>query len=281
MAYNTGQPATPPPFPNQTVPDNKSPPVIGNPAAHGNRPNTVTTPLYGNQAHPAQETQPPLTISSTLRPRNHHTLPIDDQVLLDHKEITNYYKEYEKRVARPDEAVKWYHQFAWAVARHSAAEELILYPLFEAHLGDYGRRCAESNRAEHMQVKLILTELEDTSHHLPEFSTKMKELMMNLEHHMQHEENEELVKLREVISEPDRVTAGVSFERRKMIVSTRPHPMTPEQPAFLESLVEMMAAPVDKLRDLFRTFPTPEEIEKVKPTDATPSKDDALRRAPL
>lgn len=50
------------------------------------------------------------------------------------------------------------------------------------------------------------------------------------------------------------VSAGKSFDRTKMLVPTHPHPGAPDKPPF-ENVAGLLALPLDKLRDLFRSFP--------------------------
>jgi hypothetical protein len=41
--------------------------------------------------------------------------------------------------------------FVWELARHSIAEEIVVYPAFEKHVSN-GQKMAEKDRAEHQQV---------------------------------------------------------------------------------------------------------------------------------
>ena len=54
----------------------------------------------------------------------------------------------------------------------------------------------------------------------------------------------------------DDVTADMakSFERTKMFTPTRSHPSAPDKPPF-ETAAGLLAAPIDRLTDLFRKFP--------------------------
>ena len=45
-----------------------------------------------------------------------------------------------------------------------------------------------------------------------------------------------------------------SFDRTKHFVPTRSHPSAPDRPPY-ETVAGMLATPMDKLKDLFRTFP--------------------------
>lgn len=47
--------------------------------------------------------------------------------------------------------------FTWELARHSVAEELVLYPAMERYLeGERGREMAEKDREEHQTVLALV-----------------------------------------------------------------------------------------------------------------------------
>ena len=51
-----------------------------------------------------------------------------------------------------DQQERWANEFRWELARHSAGEELVVYPSFEKYLGAEGKRMADEDRAEHQEV---------------------------------------------------------------------------------------------------------------------------------
>jgi hypothetical protein len=50
----------------------------------------------------------------------------------------------------------WANYFRWELARHSLAEELLLYPAFEEYLGPEGKKIADEDRADHKEVFIML-----------------------------------------------------------------------------------------------------------------------------
>ena len=76
---------------------------------------------------------------------------ISDTIKEDHREIEKYYKNI-LNAANDDEATRWQNQFTWELARHSIAEELVVYPAFEKYLGIEGHDKAEKDRAQHQEV---------------------------------------------------------------------------------------------------------------------------------
>jgi K+/H+ antiporter YhaU regulatory subunit KhtT len=77
---------------------------------------------------------------------------IIDAIKKDHREIEEYYQHI-LNASDNDTATRWQNQFVWELARHSIAEELVVYPAFEKNLGDKGHQMAEKDRAEHQTVR--------------------------------------------------------------------------------------------------------------------------------
>lgn len=94
------------------------------------------------------------------------------------------------------------------------------------------------------------------------FVPKLEEIWTELEHHIEEEESKDLPDLeRALSSRPIRGSSDGSsetlarkFERTKAFVPSRSHPAAGENPYF-ESAVGMLAAPIDRIADLFRKFP--------------------------
>lgn len=78
--------------------------------------------------------------------------------------------------------------------------------------------------------------------------------MADLEEHIIEEEKDDLPALDSAIDEVEAQSLADSFERTKAFVPTRSHPSAPNKPPF-ETVAGLMAAPLDRLSDLFRKFP--------------------------
>lgn len=76
---------------------------------------------------------------------------ISSAIKQDHREIESYYQNI-LNAKNDDEATRWQNQFVWELARHSIAEELVVYPALERLLGSKGHDFAEKDRAEHQEV---------------------------------------------------------------------------------------------------------------------------------
>lgn len=77
---------------------------------------------------------------------------VSNSIIHDHAELKDYYNNI-KKATRDDDKIKWQNQFVWELARHSIAEELVVYPAFEEHIPN-GLKMAEKDRTEHQQVCL-------------------------------------------------------------------------------------------------------------------------------
>src|SRR5437879_4933418 len=78
--------------------------------------------------------------------------PISNAVKKDHSDIETYYNNI-INAKNDDEATRWQNQFTWEVARHTIAEELVVYPAFIKTLGEQGKQMSEKDRAEHQTVR--------------------------------------------------------------------------------------------------------------------------------
>lgn len=87
-----------------------------------------------------------------------------------------------------------------------------------------------------------------------EFEPTLRNLWGDLSAHIRKEEEEDLVQLEKGLTQNDSAQLSTNFERTKMFAPTRSHPMAPDKPPF-ETVAGLMAAPMDKLADIFRKFP--------------------------
>lgn len=76
---------------------------------------------------------------------------VSDVVKTDHRELEDYYDKM-MRATDDDTKTRWQNQFCWELARHSIAEELVVYPAMEKNLGVAGKDQAEKDRAQHQTV---------------------------------------------------------------------------------------------------------------------------------
>ncbi|KAH8103296.1 hypothetical protein BXZ70DRAFT_888910 [Cristinia sonorae] len=171
-----------------------------------------------------------------------------------------YHDQYKSARERNDvdAQARWARQLTWEIARHAVGEEIVVYPLLEKHLGAKGKQLADHDREEHMKVKKELHDLESLKPGTPEFHSLIERIMADLHHHNDDEEINDLPMLEPVLGDTGSKQAAQSFKTTKKFVPTRSHPSAPNQPP-LETLAGFLAAPLDKLKDMFSKFPTAEE----------------------
>lgn len=87
-----------------------------------------------------------------------------------------------------------------------------------------------------------------------EFDETLSVLWKNLKQHMEQEQHKDIVALEERMSAAESEEMARGFERTKMFTPTHSHPAAPDRPPF-ETVAGLMAAPLDRIRDLFRKFP--------------------------
>ncbi|KAI0537586.1 hypothetical protein GGR58DRAFT_513678 [Xylaria digitata] len=184
---------------------------------------------------------------------------VDEAIKEDHRQLKDYYN----RVINSkdlDEQERYGNAFIWELARHSIAEEIVVYPAFERDIQG-GQGIADNDLAQHQNIKEQLYEFQKLKPRDHAYLSTLKRLFEDLQTHIKEEEENHLVKLEKKLSLSESKELSHSFERTKMLTPTRSHPSTPNKPPF-ETVVGLMTAPVDKLRDLlFTKFP-----EKKMPT---------------
>jgi len=189
---------------------------------------------------------------------------VSDVIKTDHRELEQYY-EHIVNATSEDEKTRYQNLFVWELARHSVGEELVVYPVFEKQVQG-GKALAEEDRKEHQKVKEQLYQFQKMKAGDPNFDPTIKTLMSELKEHIKHEEDNDLPKLEKAISREESKSLAKSFERTKKFVPTKSHPSAPDKPPF-ETVVGLMAAPIDKLQDLFKKFPRTDSREGVPHQD--------------
>ncbi|KAG9018217.1 hypothetical protein FRB90_011852 [Tulasnella sp. 427] len=184
---------------------------------------------------------------------------ISEEIIRDHRELEEYYSKYLSATTEKEQN-EWANQFRWELARHSAGEELVLYPAFEKYLGAEGKQIADEDRAEHLEAKEQLYQLERTNVTDSNFPTLFKKLMEDLRTHMKSEEEKDLVKFEAAIPREESQSLAKSFQRTKQFVPTRSHPSAPDKGGLFQNAAGLAAAPIDKLRDMFSSFPEQEKV---------------------
>ena len=80
---------------------------------------------------------------------------LTEAVRRDHLALDGFYQQI-IQASDPGAQGRFRNIFTWELSRHSAGDELVLFPAFEKHLGN-GRSFARRDRDEHQVVSIINT----------------------------------------------------------------------------------------------------------------------------
>lgn len=210
-----------------------------------------------------------------------HKATLQTAVVQDHAELKRCYDEY-KAATADDGKTRWGNAFVWGMTRHALGEELVVYPgkttskglivsqryvtvytqdsntrriqtALDKYLGEEGRQWAAKDRKDAQHLKESLYGFDHMSLTNPHREVLVDILWGDFAHHARQEEEIQLPKLESVLGgESERLAR--SFERTKRFTATRSHPLAPNMVPFATAAA-FMAAPIDKLRDVFRSWP--------------------------
>ncbi|KAI0486175.1 hypothetical protein F4859DRAFT_511176 [Xylaria cf. heliscus] len=179
---------------------------------------------------------------------------VSEAIREDHRQLKDYYNRAVNSTD-PDEQERYGNAFIWELARHSIAEEIVVYPAFEREIQDDGPSIADKDRAQHQGLKEQLYRFQNLKPKDEAYVPTLKRLFEDLQNHIKEEEENDLVKLEKQLSLTESKELSHSFEQTKMLTPTRSHPSAPNKPPF-ETVFSLMAAPIDRIRDLlFTKFP--------------------------
>lgn len=169
-----------------------------------------------------------------------------DILTTDHREMIDLLEQIEK-TDDPDERRALADAVTAEVMRHSVAEELFVYPVYERVVTD-GSDEVEHDKEEHQEIEETLKKLESLEPKGPEFMRVVRELKDQLDHHADDEESDQFPKLRANVSAEDLLDLGRKVDAAKKVAPTRPHPDSPHSELF-HMTVGQGVGMVDRLRD--------------------------------
>lgn len=124
--------------------------------------------------------------------------------------------------------------------------------------------------ADSHQVKKDLYQLQDMAPDSKDFFPLLDTLLKDLHEHIEHEKNEDMPRLEDILSREESKSLANYFEKTKLIIPTRSHPSAPNKPYF-ENFAAMLAAPIDKFMDLLRAFPEGGKLGDVSSASEAPA----------
>ncbi|KIZ02650.1 putative hemerythrin-like protein [Monoraphidium neglectum] len=171
---------------------------------------------------------------------------IVDAITDDHKRLFSYCDQLRGQGLGHDQREHLRHQLVHDLAVHSLSEEEVLYPALKNACGNEMRNHVLD---EHTTLKHILMDIDKMDADDPNFNPRLDELVHELRHHVQEEEEKVLPMFASKVPTSDLEHLGDKFERTKGQVPTRPHILAPNKPATGNVVVDRLTAPLDKLRD--------------------------------
>jgi hemerythrin superfamily protein len=130
----------------------------------------------------------------------------------DHRKVEKLFSNIEKGNGNREELFK---ELATELTVHAEIEEKLFYPA--AKDADPTRDLVLESYEEHKQVKMVLSDLEQTDKKTEEWLAGLKVLMEDVQHHVKEEENELFPKVKDkVLSKQQLEDLGARLEEMKM-----------------------------------------------------------------
>lgn len=120
-------------------------------------------------------------------------------------------------------------------------------------LGTRGQNWVAEDRKDTQHFKESVYAFDSMSLANPHREPLLDIIWRDFHYHARNEEEVHLPQLESVLGEESRRVAK-SFERMKMFTATRSHPGAPNATPWATAAA-LMAAPVDRVRDVFRSWP--------------------------
>jgi hemerythrin superfamily protein len=165
-----------------------------------------------------------------------------------HNEVDDIFTRLEQMDwATDDKVQRLAEQVVTSLVKHSVAEEIYLYPTVRKVVAG-GDDIADHEISEHDEAEQTMKRLEALTPGEVEFWPTLHELIGEIRHHVQDEENDLFPKLRAACSREQLQELGRRVEQVEAVAPTRPHPASPSEGAALAALAPG-AGLVDRVRD--------------------------------
>ena len=148
----------------------------------------------------------------------------------DHREVEGMFRQIEGLGASRDgsERRQLVDRVTIELVRHSAVEEMYLYPATRRALPD-GDGLADEEIKEHAEAERLLKDLQDLGPGA-DYDAKLQKLMASVREHIRHEEQVLFVELSKSCSSGELQDLGEKITAAKKLSPTRPHPDAPDTP---------------------------------------------------
>jgi hemerythrin superfamily protein len=168
-------------------------------------------------------------------------------IVTDHREVEQIFRELETRQGTPEHRRSLADHVITELVRHSVAEEQYMYPAARRYL-ENGDELADHELEEHAEAEQVMKQLEGIPADDPRFDQLLGDLMKDIRHHIEDEEEDLLPKLQQACSAEDLRDLGEKVVKAKKIAPTRPHPAAPDKPP-ANRILNPGAGLIDRLRD--------------------------------
>jgi hemerythrin superfamily protein len=164
----------------------------------------------------------------------------------DHRKVAQLFTAYAAAIS-DNQRDKALEEIRLALAPHSAAEELLVYPAVRRAATD-GREQATHAINEHQEIKRLLSEVDKMSAGDARRDERVRDLQRVIEDHVAEEEGTLLPSLRQTMDAKRLEQMGELFQRIKPLLPTHPHPLVPGT-ATAQLLAGPLASVADRIRD--------------------------------
>ncbi|MGE2724447.1 hemerythrin domain-containing protein [Mycolicibacterium pulveris] len=171
---------------------------------------------------------------------------IIDDIVADHREFESVFTEIES-AGEPRTQPELVEHVIAGIVRHAVAEEQYVYPAARRVLPD-GDKLVEHEIEEHSQAEEVMKAIEKAGTDDPKYDELVREMIADIRHHIEDEEEKLLPQLREACPAEELGKLSEEFHRAKKMAPTRPHPMAPDRPP-ANKILGPGAGLVDRLRD--------------------------------
>ncbi|GAA5113778.1 hemerythrin domain-containing protein [Haloechinothrix salitolerans] len=168
-------------------------------------------------------------------------------IVNDHRAVEQAFSELESGAGDAEYRHNLTDHVIAELVRHSIAEEQFMYPAVRRYL-DGGEQIADKEIEEHGEAEKIMKQLESADATDEKFDQLLRQLIQDVRHHVEDEENNLLPKLQHACTADELRDLGSKVEQAKKVAPTRPHPSAPNTPP-----ANLVLAPgtafIDKIRD--------------------------------
>jgi len=133
------------------------------------------------------------------------------------------------------------------VMRHAVAEEMYVYPAIKDHVPN-GAEKVKHDKEEHHEIVLTMKQVESVDASDPAFMEHIRQMGMQLRHHINDEESDQFPQLRAHIPGDKLADLGKKVQNAKKLAPTRPHPSAPHSELFHKTIGPGVGM-IDRLRD--------------------------------